>query len=391
MAAGGREPVSGSDSRRAPSVAADGRLRVTYSLTLDTGESPEAKARGIAFEQTVELPEGRVPADLVNEVVGRVESVEAAGDGKWQTRISYSADLAGGNFSQLMNLLYGNISLLSGIRLVAVEWPADLLAAIPGPTHGVQGLRSLCGVQERRPLTCAVAKPLGLSPRQLAELAGEMARAGVDIIKDDHSLADQPAAPFRERITMCQAAVEEANRAEGTSARYFPSLGGGGRMLRERVGHLQEVGCRGAVVMPFHSGLDTVAGLAYESELALLAHPSGSGVLFGAEHGVAPEVYLGQVLRLAGCDAVIYPHAGGRFRMDESTAGAIRSNLLAELGTLRPSAPAPGGSIDPARLQGWFRLYGPDSVFVVGSSVIRAEDPRRAAEKWVATVRSAFV
>ena len=372
-------------------MTADGRLRVTYLLTVESGESAEAKARGIAFEQTVELPEGRVPTELVDDVVGRVESIEPGDDGEFLTTISFSSELAGGNFSQLMNLLFGNISLLSGIRLVEVDWPDDLLATFPGPSLGVGGLRSLCGVEERRPMTCAVAKPLGLSSRRLAALAGQMARAGIDIIKDDHSLADQPAAPFRERVAMCQLAVEEANSSEGTCARYFPSLGGGGQALLDRVGHLREIGCRGAVVMPFHSGLDAVAGLTAESDLALLAHPSGSGVLFAAEHGVAPEVYLGQVLRIAGCDAVIYPHAGGRFRMDDTTASAIGRNLLADLGTLRPSAPAPGGSIDPSALEDWFHLYGPDSVFVVGSSVIRSGDPQRAAEELVSTVRSAFV
>jgi ribulose-bisphosphate carboxylase large chain len=235
-----------------------------------------------------------------------------------------------------------------------------------------------------------VSKPLGLSSRQLADLVGLLARAGIDIIKDDHSLADQPTAPFRDRVDLCQQAVEEANRSTGRSAVYFPSLGGCGRELSDNVRFLQETGCRGAVVIPFYLGLDTVAGLASDSDLALLAHPSGSGVFFDLEHGVAPEVYLGQVLRIAGCDAVIYPHAGGRFRMDESTASAISSNLLGELGTLRRSAPAPGGSIESAALVEWLDLYGPDSVFVVGSSVTRAEDPTAAAEELVSTVLDAF-
>ncbi len=368
-----------------------GRIQATYGLTLSSGESPEARAKAIAFEQTVELPPERVSHELVSGVVGQVERLEPGEGDRWLATISYSSTLAGGNFSQLMNLLYGNISLLSGVRLLEVEWPDDLLARFAGPRFGLEGLRGLCGVEARRPLICAVSKPLGLSPRQLAELVGLLARAGVDIIKDDHSLADQPTAPFRERVAVCQKAVEEVNRSGGTSAVYFPSLGGRPRELLDNVGYLQETGCRGAVVIPFYMGLDTMAGLAADSDLVLLAHPSGSGVFFDPEHGVAPEVYLGQVLRIAGCDAVIYPHAGGRFRMDEAAASAIRSNLLGELGTLRPAAPAPGGSIETAALVEWLDLYGPDSVFVVGSSVARAEDPKAAAEELVSTVREAFV
>ena len=373
-----------------PAVDAEGRIRALYRLTLSVDETPEVKARAIAFEQTVELPPERVPGEMVRSVVGRVEHLEPDENETWLTRISYSSDLADGNFSQLMNLLYGNISLLSGIRLIEVEWPETLLGRFPGPNFGVAGLRRLSGVEERRPLTCAVAKPLGLSSRELADLVGQMARAGIDIIKDDHSLADQPSAPFRDRVALCQRAVEEANRSAGTSAVYFPSLGGRGREVFDNAGFLRKTGCRGAVVIPFYLGLDTVAGLAAESDLALLAHPSGSGVFFAAEHGVAPEVYFGQVFRMAGCDAVIVPHVGGRFRMTKSTASAIGSNLLSSLGDLRPSGPAPGGSIEAAALVDWFDLYGPDSIFVVGSSVTGAEDPVKAAEALVSTVRGAF-
>ena len=383
--------MKGPYEARTPAVSLDGRIRATYALSLSSGESPETKARAIAFEQTVELRPEIVSDQLVSDVVGRVERLEPGEGSAWLARISYSSDLAGGHFSQLLNLLYGNISLLSGVRLLEVEWPDDLLTRFPGPRFGLEGLRDLCGVEARRPLTCAVSKPLGLSALQLADLVSQYARAGIDIIKDDHSLADQPDAPFRERVALCQRAVEEVNRSEGTTAAYFPSLGGGGQELLDKLRFLRESGCRGAVVIPFYLGLDTVSGLASESELALLAHPSGSGVLFAEEHGVAPEVYLGQLLRMAGCDAVIYPHAGGRFGMDKATANAISANLLADLGSLRPSAPAPGGSFDPASLAEWFDVYGPDSLFVVGGAVACADEPQKAAETLVSKVREAFV
>ena len=268
-------------------LSSDGRLRATYQLTCRPDEDPQSKAEAIAFEQTVELPPECVSAELVAEVVGEVEGLEASGEGVWRATLSYSAELAGGNFSQLMNLLYGNISLLSGIRLQGVEWPEELLASCPGPGFGIEGLRALCGAERRRPLTCGVAKPLGLSSRELAQKVGRMARAGIDVIKDDHSLADQPIAAFRERVRLCQRALEEANESTGGSTVYLPSLGGSGRDLYERVDYVTDLGCRGVVILPFYLGLDTVAELASDSGLALLAHPSGSGVLSGPEHGIA--------------------------------------------------------------------------------------------------------
>src|SRR2546430_10425051 len=42
-----------------------------------------------------------------------------------------------------------------------------------------------------RPLLCTALKPLGRSAPELAQLTYGFARAGIDLIKDDHSLADQ--------------------------------------------------------------------------------------------------------------------------------------------------------------------------------------------------------
>ncbi len=44
---------------------------------------------------------------------------------------------------QLVNLLYGNISLQRGIRIVGIDWPAELVGRFPGPAFGVAGLREL--------------------------------------------------------------------------------------------------------------------------------------------------------------------------------------------------------------------------------------------------------
>ena len=41
-------------------------------------------------------------------------------------------------------------------------------------------------------------KPLGLPAPALADICYRFASGGIDIIKDDHSLSDQPVAPFSE-------------------------------------------------------------------------------------------------------------------------------------------------------------------------------------------------
>ena len=182
------------------------RLRCHYELRCRAGESAERKARGIALEQTVELPDAVLGEDVREAIVGRVERLEQRSGRRWEAVISYPAGIVAGEWPALLNLLYGNISLKPGIRITDIDWPTSLLEQFGGPAFGIAGLRELVGAPERA--LCATAlKPVGASTATLAALAGEFAAGGIDIIKDDHSLADQRWSRFRDRVDACQHAV----------------------------------------------------------------------------------------------------------------------------------------------------------------------------------------
>ena len=98
-----------------------------------------------------------------------------------------------------------------------------MLRSFRGPRFGRDGLRERLGVPTR-PLLCTALKPLGLSPEGLAELAYRFALGGIDIIKDDHGLADQNFARFRDRVQRCAEAVARANRETGGRSIYVPNV-----------------------------------------------------------------------------------------------------------------------------------------------------------------------
>ena len=365
------------------------RLRVTYHLNC-AARVAAARAQDIAFEQTVELPPTSVPAEIAERVAGRVESVASLGRGRSRAVISFDPVIVCGDIPQLLNLLFGNISLKSGILIADIEWPPDLLTALGGPRVGIRGVRELAGVHDR-PLLCTALKPLGLSPAQLAGVARGFARAGIDIIKDDHSLADQPFAPFRERVERCQEAVAAANRETGGRALYFPNVTGAPREMSERAGTARHAGCRGVVVNALPAGLGSVHALAVAGdpgeELAIMSHPSLAGALFHADHGIAPDVLLGDVFRVVGSDAVIYPNVGGRFTFSARVCSAINARLRRPLGPVAPAFPVPAGGIDAARVPHWIERYGPDTIFLLGSSLYAEPDPTAAAQRLVAAVK----
>lgn len=359
-------------------------LRATYHLRSDSKADAAAKAADVAREQTVEVPEGTAPA-VEARLVGRIETLEPDGDGRWRVVIAYDPVIVGDDVTELFNLLFGNISMKPAVRLIDLAFPETMLRALPGPRFGIPGIRELCGAA-RRPLVCTATKPLGLDARALAELCFRFARAGADIVKDDHNLADQPSAPFRERVERCQEAVERANRETGGRTLYFPNVTGTLTDLAERVERVQRAGCRGVLVNLLPQGVDAARAVGARG-LAVLAHPTMSGAFFGTDHGIAPDVLYGLLYRVIGSDGVVYTNVGGRFSyFTLELCQAINRRLRAPLGPIRTAFPVPGGGVDAARIAQWIDLYGNDTMFLIGSSLLRAPDLEAATRRVVDAV-----
>jgi len=358
-------------------TAEPNRIRTTFLLSGADGETPADTARFIAVEQTVEIPQDCFSEAIGEAIVGRIEEVGAATDGRARAVISYDPRIVGEELGQLVNLLFGNVSLKEGVQLVDISLPAEVLNRFPGPALGIPGLRELCGVPER-PLICAAVKPLGLSVEELARDCREFALGGADIIKDDHSLADQEMAPFRQRVERCMSAVAEANAETGGNTYYFPNLFGDPTALRQRVDLIQDLGCRGVMVAPMILGLGTVRWLADESGLAILGHPTFTGAFFGKHHGVVPEVLLGELFRIAGCDGVIYVNAGGRFGWSQETCDRVTERLRRPLGPVAPAFPIPAGGVNVRSVPKMLQRYGPDTMILIGGSLYQQKDLRHA-------------
>src|SRR6185369_5649022 len=97
---GGRKPCATlrrvSEDPASPAAPLDDRLRIVYELACERDEDAFARAREIAFEQTVELPEACVPAALQRAVVARLEGMERLDKRSWRATLSYAAEIVGG-------------------------------------------------------------------------------------------------------------------------------------------------------------------------------------------------------------------------------------------------------------------------------------------------------
>ncbi|MBK8190065.1 MAG: ribulose 1,5-bisphosphate carboxylase large subunit [Vampirovibrionales bacterium] len=350
------------------------RFQVAYRLATTSLGAARAWTRAICLEQTVEFPADLLPADwIAQELVGREESLTPAGEGAFIATVSYPIETVGGELPQLLNVLLGNISLQPGVRALRMDAPESLLNAFRGPRLGCGGLRALLGVWDR-PLLFTAVKPMGLSASELADRVYQMALGGVDVIKDDHGLANQAFAPYRERVARCAEAVQKANRLTGAQALYAPNITGPFDQLRERAQWAKSMGAGGILICPALSGFDAMRALADDDalSLAIFSHPAFLGnFLTSAESGIAHGALLGQIMRLAGADAVVYPNFGGRFSFTRAQCEEIAREAAAPMGALKPIFPCPGGGMTLDRIPELKAMYGRDVMFLVGGDIVR--------------------
>ena len=345
------------------------RFHTTYHLRCPADEI-EARARGIAVEQSVEMPLAAIEdARVLTEIVGQVAGIADLGDGVFEVRIALAIETIGVDAGQMLNMILGNTSMHACVSLVDVEIPPVFADMFGGPRHGLAGLRARVGAG-RRPLTATAIKPQGLPVPALADLAHRLALGGLDFIQDDHSHADQAFSPFFSRVPAIAAAVQRAAAETGHPTRYVPMLCGDWGRMQDQLQLARDCGIDTVMMAPMLSGVATLQAIAQNwPEMAILAHPSMTG-----SGQIAPDLLFGTLFRLWGADALIFANYGGRFGFTPSICRRLSARALAPLHELRPSVPTPAGGMELARVPELLDFFGPDVMLLIGGSLLLARD-----------------
>lgn len=367
-----------------------GRFAVTYRLRAASRAEAQARAEAIALEQTVEIPRDVVPpGPIEDEILGRVEEIGALAEGVWQTTLSYAPDSAGDEFTQFLNVVFGNSSIQAGIRVTGISLDETMAARFAGPRFGIDGLRRLCG-RAQGGMIAPVLKPMGLGPADFASLAAGCVRGGADIVKEDHGLAGQPTAPFRARVEAVCKAVAKARSETGRRTLYFPNLSGPAERIEDNLRFLKDAGADGVLVMPGLFGFGLVHRIARDAglDLPVMTHPSFLGpYVLAPDNGIDHGVMFGLIQRLAGADISVFPNVGGRFGFSGAECRQIAQACRTPDGPGLPMLPSPGGGMSVARAAEMQAMYGTDVVYLLGGSLLK--DPAHI-DQAVAAMRQAL-
>ncbi|HET7731390.1 MAG TPA: RuBisCO large subunit C-terminal-like domain-containing protein [Usitatibacter sp.] len=343
------------------------RIKATYRIHAPAADS-RARAEALAVEQSVEMPLSAIRDERVlREVVATVEAVHPGG-AHFDVVLGLAPATTGNEASQLLNMLFGNCSLQPEVELVDVAFPRGYERCFPGPRFGMDGIRRLVGASGR-PLTCTALKPQGASIEHLAQLARTFALAGIDVVKDDHGIANQSYGRFEERVPAVQHAITEANRETGGRTVYAPTFSGGPLALADQARVAKEHGVKMALIAPMLVGPAAFVELQADLDVPVIAHPA----LAGAAR-IAPNVLLGTIFRLFGADATIFPNHGGRFSYGRDTCLAIAEAARRPWQNVSATLPVPAGGMTVERVPQMLRDYGQDVMLLIGGGLLEAGD-----------------
>ena len=342
----------------------------TYHLDVPAGEA-ETLAESILIEQTVETPLAfarRFPF-VERRMMGEIASLEPVSEGGFRATLHLPVETASVDPAQFLNVLFGNVSLHTKVTLLDFDVPDTLAAGFSGPGSGIAGLREITGVRHRA-LTSTALKPVGLTLEELAGLCETLAMGGIDLIKDDHYLADHPFCPFEKRVLTCLEAIRRAEDRTGRRAVYAPNLSGSFETLQRQADFARSNGVRAVMLAPMLIGLPQFKTLIENYlDVPILAHPS-----FAGSTRIAPHTLFGKLFRLFGADAVIFANYGGRFSYSKETCIRIAETARASWHGFEPAMPVPAGGMAVERSKELIDVFGIDTMLLIGGSLLNTDD-----------------
>jgi 2,3-diketo-5-methylthiopentyl-1-phosphate enolase len=257
------------------------------------------------------------------------------------------------------------------IRLARLDLPDSFVQQFPGPKFGVSGVRERLNVHGR-PLVMSIFKScIGQTLDELEHHFREQAEGGVDLIKDDEIFFTEQFATPEQRVTRFRSIVAELEQRTGKQLLYAVNLTGKTFELRDRARRLSELGAGALLVNVLAYGYDVVQELAADPEVTapIMAHPALAGALYGSStHGIASDIVLGQLVRLAGADIAIYPSPYGSVTLAAEEGAALVHALRVENG-LKPVLPAPSAGIHPGLVPTLVQDFGTDIIVNAGGAI----------------------
>ncbi len=313
-------------------------------------------------------------------------------------KIAYCTDLFElGNVPCILSSIAGNIygmKIVRNLRLLDIHFPKKVVQSFPGPAFGIEGIRKLTRIP-KRPLVGTIVKPkVGLTSTQHAKVAYDAWMGGLDIVKDDENLTDQPFNRFSDRIRETLKMRDLAEKETGEKKIYMPNITAESMEMLKRAKYVKEYGGEYIMVDILTAGWAGVQTVRqYNEGQVIHAHRAMHGALTrNPKHGMS-MLTIAKLARLVGCDQL---HVGtGVGKMEGSPtvvkeiAGELEADVVGDHHTvlaqewygLKPALAVSSGGLHPGHVPPLLHNMGYDIVAQFGGGCHGHPDGTTAGAK----------
>jgi 2,3-diketo-5-methylthiopentyl-1-phosphate enolase len=287
-------------------------------------------------------------------------------------QIAYPVVNVNGQIPELLTTLFGNISMIGRLKLMDVQFPKSFVERMPGPQFGIEGVRKLLNVYDR-PLLVGMYKPcVGAPPQALGKMFFEMALGGIDVVKDDELLADPEFCTVEARLEESLKAKERAKKETGREVLYCINITDSPSRMYKKALKVIEMGGNALMVNTYTVGFAALSDLASDPAVTvpIMTHPAFAGSYFEAStQGVASNLILGKLPRMAGSDLIIYPSPYGKVPLVRERGVRVAHELTCRLYDMKATFPGPAAGMHPGLVPQMMGDFGVDVLFGAGGGI----------------------
>ncbi|MFI2104539.1 RuBisCO large subunit C-terminal-like domain-containing protein [Isoptericola sp. NPDC019693] len=372
--------------------------RITCTYYIESAVDPAQAAAGLAGEQSsgtfVSVPGesdrlrqrhgaevvavrelGEVPPSLPSRTMP--ERVTAA-----EVVVEFPMENAGTDLATVLTMVAGNLFELSQLyacRLTTIHLPEAFADAHPGPAFGVRGTRKLLNRPSGVMIGTIVKPNVGLAEDEYRAVVRELARASIDVIKDDELMTDPGYLPLETRVRVATEEIRAAEQTTGHPTMYAFNITGDLQGLRRRHDLVVEAGGSCVMLNVPVMGIPALELLRSFAEVPIHGHRAGLAASM-RHPGLGVDYRAWQKLaRLAGADHLHVSGLGSKFyERDEEVVANIRS-LQTPLGHGEEPVPtlSSGQNVHTAGLT--FDALGSQDVLMLAGGGIAAHPDGPAA------------
>lgn len=291
------------------------------------GESDELRERHGAEVVSISLLGEVDPSLPSRSAPSRVQAAEI--------EIEFPLENIGTDISTLLTAVAGNLFELGDLyacRLQDLSLPDEFVAAHQGAAHGISGTRTLMRADDDVLIGTIIKPNVGLKSDDFRNAVRELARAGIDLIKDDELMTDPTYLPLEERVTIATEEIAAAAQVTGRRTMYAFNITGDIAGLERR--HDLVVNAGGTCVM-LTVPVMGLAALEYLREFAQVPiHGHRGGLAGSMRHpglGLSYAVWQ-KLARLSGADHLHVSGLGSKFYETDAEVAANIRHLLHPLG-----------------------------------------------------------